>query len=80
MDLRSETASLALSPGREAAVSEKPGWRRTRARKPMPLAVDVAAGLLGVGLGVTIAMAVTAESWGALRASGGWSTAGGSPV
>jgi predicted ferric reductase len=77
MDLRSETASLAVSPRLEAAVLEKPGWRRTRAREPKPLAVDVAVGLLGVGLGVTIALAVTAESWGALRASGGWSTAGG---
>jgi Ferric reductase like transmembrane component len=77
MDLRSETASLAVSAQLKPAVLENPSWRRTRAREPKPLAVDVAAGLLGVGLGVTIALAVTAESWGALRASGGWSTAGG---
>jgi predicted ferric reductase len=41
------------------------------------VAVDAAAGLVGVGLGVTIALAVTAESWGSVRASGGWLTAGG---
>jgi predicted ferric reductase len=39
--------------------------------------VDAVAALLGVGLGVTIALGVRAESWSALNARGGWLTAGG---
>lgn len=36
--------------------------------------VDAASALAGLGLGAVIALAVTAESWGALRAPGGWAT------
>ncbi|HWE58394.1 MAG TPA: ferredoxin reductase family protein [Solirubrobacteraceae bacterium] len=41
------------------------------------LSVDAVAAIAGLGLGVTIAMGVTAESWSALNAAGGWLTAGG---
>jgi predicted ferric reductase len=39
--------------------------------------VDIVTALAGLGLGVTIAMGVTAESWSSLNAAGGWLTAGG---
>jgi predicted ferric reductase len=39
--------------------------------------VDAVAGLAGVGLGATIALGVTAESWSGLHAAGGWLTAAG---
>lgn len=51
--------------------------RRAWAPPPAPKTVDRLAGLAGLGLGVTIAMAVTAESWSALNAPGGWLTAAG---
>ncbi len=50
---------------------------RTRARRPAPLAVDVLGGLAGIGLGITVALGVTAESWSGLQAPDGWLTAGG---
>jgi predicted ferric reductase len=39
--------------------------------------VDALAGVAGLGLGVTIALGVTAETWGGLNAPGGWLTAAG---
>jgi predicted ferric reductase len=50
---------------------------RRRVPLPMPLAVDTLAGLLGVGLGITVGLGVSTESWSALSAPGGWLTAGG---
>jgi predicted ferric reductase len=50
---------------------------RTPAPTPAPQAVDWLSGLLGVGLGVTIALGITAESWSGLSAAGGWLTAAG---
>ena len=49
---------------------------RLRARRPWhsERSVDVAAALGGLGLGVVIAMAVTAQSWHTLNAPGGWTT------
>jgi DMSO/TMAO reductase YedYZ heme-binding membrane subunit len=51
--------------------------RRTRAARPVPRAVDALAGLAGVGLGVTMALVVSAETWSSLQAPGGWLSAGG---
>ncbi|MFZ1993601.1 MAG: ferredoxin reductase family protein [Solirubrobacteraceae bacterium] len=51
--------------------------RRTPAPGPAPFAVDVLAGLTGLGLGITVALGVSAESWSDLRAPGGWLTASG---
>jgi predicted ferric reductase len=39
--------------------------------------VDALAGVAGLGLGVTIALGVTAETWSGLNAPGGWVTAAG---
>ena len=39
--------------------------------------VDAFSGLLGIGLGVVVALGITALSWRALSAPGGWLTAGG---
>jgi predicted ferric reductase len=38
---------------------------------------DVVMGLAGLGLGATVALGVTSESWSSLNATGGWLTAGG---
>ncbi|HWD70432.1 MAG TPA: ferredoxin reductase family protein [Solirubrobacteraceae bacterium] len=38
---------------------------------------DVATGLAGLGLGATVALGVSTESWSALNAAGGWLTASG---
>jgi predicted ferric reductase len=51
--------------------------RRTAAPRPAPRAVNVLAGLTGLGLGVTVALAVGAETWSGLQAPGGWLTAAG---
>jgi predicted ferric reductase len=51
--------------------------RRTPAPRPAPRAVNVLAGLTGLGLGVTVALAVSAETWSGLQAPGGWLTAAG---
>jgi predicted ferric reductase len=50
---------------------------RTSAPAPAPKVVDWLSGVLGIGLGVTIALGVTAESWRGLSAAGGWATAAG---
>jgi predicted ferric reductase len=52
--------------------------RRVRRRlpaRPRPAVVDAIAGLAGVGLGVTLALGIAAESAGSLRADGGIATA-----
>jgi predicted ferric reductase len=43
-------------------------------RAPRSLVVDLAAALAGLGLGAVIGLAITAESWRALSAAGGWAT------
>src|SRR5690349_18259455 len=48
---------------------------RLRPARQRPLIVDVLAGVAGLGLGVTIGLAVTAESSGSLSAPGGIATA-----
>ncbi len=53
-------------------------WRLP-ARRPWhsDRSVDLVAGMLGLGLGIVIALAIDAQSWGALNAPGGWLTFGG---
>ena len=48
---------------------------RRRPARPRPVAVDVLAAAAGIGLGLTIGLAVTAESAGSLGAPGGIATA-----
>ena len=67
-----------------AAAVPAPAARRLRVRRrrrrlapQRPLMVDALAVLAGLGLGVTLALGVTAESAGSLRAPGGLATAGG---
>src|SRR3954447_1496846 len=49
--------------------------RRRRPARPQPAFADVLAGMAGLGLGITLALAVGAESAGSLRAPGGVATA-----
>ena len=58
-------------------ISPRAGRRRARVRPPARRAVNVIAGLAGVGLGATIALGLSAETWSALNAAGGWLTAAG---
>jgi len=54
--------------------------RRVRRRlpaRPRPLVVDGIAALAGLGLGITLALGIAAESAGSLRADGGIATAAG---
>jgi ferredoxin-NADP reductase/DMSO/TMAO reductase YedYZ heme-binding membrane subunit len=51
----------------------EPGERRTPARR-RPVVVSVLAALAGLGLGITIALGITAESAGSLSAPGGVAT------
>lgn len=63
-----------------AATPRRRPVRRVRRRLPAPgrpAVVDALAGLAGVGLGVTLALGVAAESAGSLRAPGGPATAAG---
>ena len=60
-----------------AALRAVPRPRRRVAPLPTPRAVDAVAALAGVGLGAVIADAITAESFRALNAPGGWLTFGG---
>ena len=48
-----------------------------RAPRPAPRAVDALCGLSGLGLDITIALGVTAETWSGLGAPGGSVTAAG---
>jgi predicted ferric reductase len=56
-------------------MSPRAGRRRARAPRPAPRAVNVIAALVGLGLGATIALGLSAETWSAVSASGGWATA-----
>jgi hypothetical protein len=60
--------------GPELATASPTAARRQSARQ-RPLVVDVLAGLAGLGLGITIALGITAESAGSLSAAGGIATA-----
>jgi ferredoxin-NADP reductase/DMSO/TMAO reductase YedYZ heme-binding membrane subunit len=59
-----------------ALVGDPPAVRRRPAR-PRPLVVDALGGLAGTGLGLTIALGISAESSGSLASAGGWATAAG---
>jgi predicted ferric reductase len=54
-------------------------WQTPIRRRPFRYerSTDVVTGLAGLGLGATIALGVSSESWSALNAAGGWLTAGG---
>src|SRR4051812_9816932 len=54
-------------------VAERPSRRRPARRRPV--VGDVLAAAAGIGLGITVALAVTAESTGSLGAAGGIATA-----
>jgi ferredoxin-NADP reductase len=63
-----------------AATPRRRPVRRVRRRLPAPgrpAVVDALAGLAGIGLGVTLALGVAAESAGSLQAPGGLATAAG---
>src|SRR3954467_15923847 len=60
--------------GQEPVALARPARRRRPAR-PQPAVADILAGLAGLGLGITVALAVGAESAGSLRPPGGISTA-----
>jgi predicted ferric reductase len=53
----------------------QPGRRHRRPAPQRPLIVDILAALAGLGLGITIALGITAESAGSLSAPGGIATA-----
>src|SRR4051794_13710063 len=61
-----------VAPAREAVVAPR---RRRRPARPQSAVADILAGLAGLGLGITVALAVGAESAGSLRAPGGIATA-----
>ncbi len=60
---------------------KRTSFRASRVPARMPWhssrSVDVVTAIAGLGLGATVAMAITAESWSALNAPGGWLTFGG---
>jgi predicted ferric reductase len=64
------TLSRPRTDARSWRMPARRSWHRRRS-------VDVVAATAGLGLGITIAMGVTSESWSALGAAGGWLTAGG---
>src|SRR3954451_4114934 len=57
------------------ALAQPARRRRRRPARPQPAFADVLAGFAGLGLGITVALAVGAESAGSLRAPGGIATA-----
>jgi len=67
-----ETQPLPAEPRMRVAPSPS---RRTLPARPRPVVVDVLAALAGLGLGVTLALGVSAESAGSLQAAGGVATA-----
>jgi ferredoxin-NADP reductase/DMSO/TMAO reductase YedYZ heme-binding membrane subunit len=73
-DASGRTPSLWRDPVVPVAVASPPPARRRPAR-PRPLVVDWLAAAAGIGLGITIGLAVTAESAGSLGAPGGIATA-----
>src|SRR4051794_12281082 len=64
-----EEPAPAVSPVRDVPA------RRTRPARGRPVVVDVLAALAGLGLGATLALGLSAESLGSLRADGGVATA-----
>ncbi len=62
-------------PAPTAAPVRRPRIRRRRLAPRRPYVVDALAGLAGLGLGVTLALGLAAESAGSLRADGGIATA-----
>jgi ferredoxin-NADP reductase/DMSO/TMAO reductase YedYZ heme-binding membrane subunit len=64
------------TPSAPAAAARAARRRRLPAR-PQPRVADLLAALAGLGLGITIALGISAESAGSLRADGGLATAGG---
>ena len=60
------------APTRSRLIPSRPRRRPARQR---PVVVDVLAGAAGIGLGITIGLAATAESAGSLSAPGGIATA-----
>ena len=56
---------------RSAAVEQRPPAPRRRPARRRPLVVDGLAAAAGIGLGITLGLAVTAESAGSLQAPGG---------
>jgi predicted ferric reductase len=68
-------ADFTVSDIQQPFISPRPGRHRSRARRPAPRAVNVIAALSGLGLGATIALGLSAETWSAVNASGGWATA-----
>ncbi len=74
--------SLPMSADRDEAALRGPAARRPRVRhrraaRPVPFAVDGFAAVLGVGLGAVVGLGISAESFSALGAPGGWLTAAG---
>jgi predicted ferric reductase len=63
-----------LTSSRRSALAV-PSAARLRPARQRPIVVGVLAALAGLGLGITIALAVTAESAGSLSATGGIATA-----
>ncbi|WP_157592639.1 ferric reductase-like transmembrane domain-containing protein [Solirubrobacter soli] len=73
-------AAVALPAGAHVGAPRLTRVRRVRRRlpaRPRPLVVDALAALAGLGLGITLALGVSAESAGSLRADGGIATAAG---
>jgi predicted ferric reductase len=65
----------AAAPDAPAPAPLAPAAARRRPARKRPVVVDVLAAAAGIGLGVTIGLAVTAESAGSLSAPGGIATA-----
>jgi predicted ferric reductase len=63
------------TPERQAAPAPRARVRRRRLAPRRPFVVDAMAGLAGLGLGITLALGVSAESAGSLGADGGVTTA-----
>ena len=61
--------------GPELVTASPRAARRRHPARQRPLVVDILAGLAGLGLGITIALGITAESAGSVSAPGGVATA-----
>jgi predicted ferric reductase len=75
-----QAGSPATVTGPGAGASRAVARKRVRVRRrmparPRPRVVDALAGLAGLGLGITLALGLSAESAGSLRAAGGLATA-----
>src|SRR4051794_4862895 len=69
-----QIAARCLEPSVPVSVPRVAPRRRMPAR-PRPAVADALAGLAGLGLGITLALGIVAESAGSLRADGGITTA-----